>query len=52
MKNGNIFIDKEGMDISRVEVKKRNQVLRDYYMMREDAEKNHDKFFYPKFDIQ
>ena len=29
-----------------MEVKKRNQVLRDYYMMREDAEKNHDKFFY------
>lgn len=46
MKNGNIFIDKEGTDISKIEVKKRNQVLHDYYVMREDARKNKDKFFY------
>lgn len=46
MKSGNIFIDKEGTDISRIEVKRRNQVLHDYYVMREDAEKNKDKFFY------
>lgn len=45
MKNGNIFIDKEGTDISKIEVKKRNQVLHDYYVMREDARKNKDKFF-------
>ncbi len=46
MKNGNIFIDKEGTDISKIEVEKRNQVLHNYYMMREDARKNKDKFFY------
>ena len=46
MKSGNIFIDKEGTDICRVEVKKRNQVLHDYYMMRETARQNKDKFFY------
>lgn len=46
MKSGNIFVDKEGVDISRIEVEKRNQVLHEYYVMREDAEKNNDKFFY------
>lgn len=45
MKSGNIFIDKEGTDISKIEVKKRNQVLHDYYVMREEAEENNDKFF-------
>lgn len=46
MKSGNIFIDKEGTDISKIEVKKRNQVLHDYYVMREEAEENNDKFFF------
>ena len=46
MKSGNIFIDKEGTDISKIEVGKREQVLRDYYVMREAARKNKDKFFY------
>lgn len=46
MKSGNIFIDKEGTDISRIEVARRNQVLHDYYVMCEDARKNEDKFFY------
>lgn len=46
MKSGNIFIDKEGTDISKIEVKMRNQVLRDYYVMRENAEENKDKFYY------
>ena len=45
MKSGNVFIDKEGTDISRIEVERRNQVLHDYYVMREDARKNKDKFF-------
>ena len=40
MKSGNIFIDKEGTDISKIEVGKREQVLRDYYVMREAARKN------------
>lgn len=46
MKSGNIFIDKEGIDISKIDVKKRNQVLHDYYVMREDAKENKDKFFH------
>ena len=46
MKSGNIFIDKEGTDISKIEVSKRNQVLYDYYVMREEAANNNDKFFY------
>lgn len=46
MKNGNIFIDKEGTDIRKIEVQKRNQVLHDYYVMREKARANDDKFFY------
>lgn len=45
MKSGNVFIDKEGTDISRIEVERRNQVLHDYYVMREDTRKNKDKFF-------
>lgn len=46
MKSGNVFVDKEGADINKIEVEKRNQVLRDYYVMREKARVNSDKFFY------
>lgn len=45
MKSGNVFIDKEGTDINKIEVGKRNEVLRNYIMMREDAGENEDKFF-------
>ena len=46
MKSGNIFVDKEGTNICNIKVEKRNQVLREYYVMREYAKKNKDKFFY------
>lgn len=46
MKSGNIFIDKEGTDIGKIVVEKRNQVLHDYYIMRANAKENEDKFFY------
>lgn len=45
MKSGNIFVDKEGTDISRIDVNNRNQVLRDYIAMRNSANRNCDKFF-------
>ena len=46
MKSGNIFIDKEGTDVSKIDVNNRNQVLRDYIVMRNIANNNGDKFFY------
>lgn len=48
MKNGNIFIDKEGIDISKIDIKKRNLVLRNYIDMRKRALENRDKFFFVK----
>lgn len=48
MKNGNIFIDKEGLDISKIDIKKRNLVLRNYIDMRKRALENRDKFFFVK----
>ena len=30
MKNGNIFIDKDGTDIGKIDINTRNQVLRNY----------------------
>lgn len=46
MKNGNIFIDKEGTDISKIDINNRNQVLRNYIDMRNRAFNNLDKFFF------
>lgn len=46
MKSGNIFVDKEGADIEKIEVAKRNEVIRDYYVMRERAKSIDDKFFF------
>lgn len=46
MKKGNVFIDKEGADISRITTTERNRVLRDYYMMRDKADSNDDQFFF------
>lgn len=46
MKNGNIFIDKEGTDISEININNRNQVLRNYIDMRNRALNNRDKFFF------
>lgn len=46
MKNGNIFIDKEGTDISKIDINNRNQVLRNYIDMRNRAFNNRDKFFF------
>ena len=45
MKNGNIFIDKEGTNISKIDINNRNKVLRDFIAMSKRAYKNHDKFF-------
>lgn len=46
MKRGNVFIDKEGTDISRITITERNRVLHDYYVMREKADSNDDQFFF------
>ena len=45
MKSGNIFIDKEGTDTSKIDINNRNHVLRDYIAMCNSAYKNRDKFF-------
>lgn len=46
MKKGNIFIDKEGTDINKIDSNNRNRVLRDYYEMRECASFNDDRFYF------
>lgn len=46
MKNGNIFIDKEGTDIGKIDINIRNLVLRNYIAMRNRAFNNRDKFFF------
>lgn len=46
MKKGNVFVDKEGTTVNKIEVEKRNDVLRNYYVMREEAKSIGDKFFY------
>ena len=46
MTKGNIFIDKEGVNVSNIQVPNRNSVLTDFYEMRERARKNGDSFFY------
>lgn len=46
MKSGNIFIDKEGTEISRIGTDDRNRVLREYYVMRDQADANDDRFFF------
>lgn len=46
MKNGNIFIDKEGTDIGKIDINNRNQVLRNYIDMRDRAFNNRDKLFF------
>lgn len=46
MKKGNIFVDKEGTDISRINTTERNRVLRDYYVMRDKADSNDDQFYF------
>lgn len=45
MSKGNIFIDNKGIDVSNIDVKQRNQVLKDFYEMICSAEKNDDLFF-------
>lgn len=45
MAKGNIFIDKEGINVSNIQVPNRNSVLTDFYKMRERARKNGDSFF-------
>lgn len=46
MKNGNIFIDKEGTDIGKIDINIRNQVLRNHIDMRNRAFNNRDKLFF------
>lgn len=46
MKKGNVFVDKEGADISRITTTERNRVLHDYYVMRDKADSNDDLFFF------
>jgi len=46
MKSGNIFIEKEGTNVTKIEVAKRNDVFRDYYIMRENADADGDRFFH------
>lgn len=46
MVKGNIFIDKEGINIRNIQVANRNSVLSDFIFMRENALKNEDSFFY------
>lgn len=45
MKSGNIFVDKEGTDINKIDVNNRDHVLHDYIDMIGIAYKNRDKFF-------
>lgn len=45
MKSGNIFIDKEGADSSKIDKNNRNRVLRDYIAMCDRAYNNCDKFY-------
>ena len=46
MVKGNIFLDKEGINVSNIQVPDRNNVLTEFYIMRERARINGDSFFY------
>lgn len=45
MSKGNIFIDGQGIDVSKIDVGQRNQVLNDFFEMNCCAESNGDDFF-------
>ncbi len=45
MTKGNIFIDGKGIDVSKIDVGQRNQVLSDFFEMNCCAESNGDDFF-------
>ncbi len=45
MSKGNIFIDGQGIDVSKIDVGQRNQVLSDFFEMSCCAETNGDDFF-------
>lgn len=46
MVKGNIFIDKEGINVRNIIVVDRNSVISDYILMREKSLENGDSFFY------
>ena len=42
---GEIFVDNEGIDVSKIEINRRNEVIDDFCDMRDAAMKNGDKFY-------
>ena len=45
---GEIFVDNDGIDVSKIEINRRNEVIDDFCDMRDAAMKNGDKFFRQK----